>query len=230
MNKSGADFSKRRIAVIGAGAAGLASAKYLLQAGLSVDVFEIGTQVGGLWVYENDNGRSSAYQSLHINSEKRNTQFSDFPFPSEIQYFPDHRDMAKYLRNYADRFGVYERIRFRHRVVDLTPMPQSGDRIQWKLKFENGQEAFYDSVVVATGHLTIPSDPDWSKDFDGSYMHSHHYREPSKFMGQRALVVGTGNSGCDVAADLCVYARRTVLSARSPELIVPKIFLGVPVT
>jgi dimethylaniline monooxygenase (N-oxide forming) len=83
-----ARVAKRRVAIIGAGAAGVCSAKYLLEAGLNVEIYEIGTQIGGLWVYGNDNGRSSAYASLHINSEKRNTQFSDFPFPAEIQYFP----------------------------------------------------------------------------------------------------------------------------------------------
>jgi cation diffusion facilitator CzcD-associated flavoprotein CzcO len=215
---------------VGAGAAGLCSAKYLLQRGFEVDVFEIGKNVGGLWVYENDNGRSSAYESLHINSEKRNTQFSDFPFPPEIQYFPDHRDMARYLADYARAFSVYERVRFRQRVLAITPVVSSGRPLQWNLQVESGEQSQYDSVVVATGHLTVPSHPEWSKNFGGNYMHAHYYREPGKFAGQRVLVVGTGNSGCDITADLCVYARRTVMSARSPELIVPKLFLGVPVT
>jgi dimethylaniline monooxygenase (N-oxide forming) len=230
MNQAvGAPLS-RRVAVIGAGAAGLCSAKYLLQAGLQVEVFEIGTRVGGLWVYENDNGRSSAYESLHINSEKRNTQYSDFPFPAEIQYFPDHRDMAAYLKNYAKAFGVYDRIRFKSRVVSITPESRPGTPLQWHLKFENGREAQYDAVVVATGHLTVPSHPDWAERFAGNYMHAHYYRKPHPFADQRVLVVGIGNSGCDITADLCVYAQRTVVSVRSPELIVPKIFLGVPVT
>jgi cation diffusion facilitator CzcD-associated flavoprotein CzcO len=125
---------------------------------------------------------------------------------------------------------VCERIRFRQRIVSITPVVSSGHPLQWNLKVESGEQCQYDSVVVATGHLTVPSHPEWAKDFGGNYMHAHYYREPAKFGGQRVLVVGTGNSGCDITADLCVYARRTVMSARSPELIVPKLFLGVPVT
>ncbi len=71
----------RKIAVIGAGAAGLCAAKHLLGKGMDVVVYEIGTRIGGLWVYENDNGLSPAYLSLHVNSENKVTAYQDFPFP-----------------------------------------------------------------------------------------------------------------------------------------------------
>jgi cation diffusion facilitator CzcD-associated flavoprotein CzcO len=220
----------RRVAVIGAGASGICAAKYLLQAGLDVQVFEIGTRIGGLWVYENDNGRSSAYASLHINSEKRNTQFSDFPFAPDIQYFPNHHDMAKYLHAYADRYSVTERIRFNAEVKSVVPRLSGDGKLSWAITTARGETEAFDAVVVGTGHLSIPIDPDWARDFSGEYLHSHYYRVPAPFLGKRVLVVGKGNSGCDIAADLCVYASRTVMLVRSPELIVPKIFLGVPVT
>ena len=63
------------MAVIGAGAAGLCAAKHLLESGIDVTVFEMGGCVGGLWVYENDNGRSPAYRTLHINSEAAVTAY-----------------------------------------------------------------------------------------------------------------------------------------------------------
>jgi dimethylaniline monooxygenase (N-oxide forming) len=227
---SGAAPAGRRVAVIGAGASGLCAAKYLTRAGLDVEVFEIGTQIGGLWVYENDNGRSSAYESLHINSEKRNTQFMDFPFAPDVQYFPDHRDMAAYLRSYAAHFGVDRLIAFGMEVTKVEPEVTGPEAIQWRLRFANGETRTFDAVVVGTGHLSIPIDPPWAGDFAGEYLHAHYYRTPDRFLGKRVMVVGKGNSGCDVTADVCVYAKRTVMVARSPELIVPKLFLGVPIT
>jgi dimethylaniline monooxygenase (N-oxide forming) len=68
-SKSGVSRSpSRTVAIIGAGASGLCAARHFKEAGFSVTVYEIGTQVGGLWCFNNDNGRSSAYKTLHINT------------------------------------------------------------------------------------------------------------------------------------------------------------------
>ena len=96
----------KRFAVIGAGAAGLCAAKHLVESGIDVTIFEIGSQIGGLWVYENDNGRSSAYRSLHINSEAQVSTFRDFPFPPDTPLYPDHAEMKQYFRDYAERFDL----------------------------------------------------------------------------------------------------------------------------
>jgi dimethylaniline monooxygenase (N-oxide forming) len=220
----------RKVGIIGAGAAGICSAKYLLAAGLDVTLFEAGSMIGGLWVYDNDNGRSSAYASLHINSEKRNTQFHDFPFDPETQEFPSHEDMAEYLNAFARNFGVAERIRFNSKVTRVTPAVDDGT-LRWVVEVNDGAERHeFDSVIVAAGHLTEHVMPPFAGDFEGEIMHSHYYRVPAPFAGKRVLVVGSGNSGCDITADLTAHAARTVMAARSPELIVPKIFMGRPVT
>src|SRR6202789_2355606 len=111
-----------RVAVIGAGASGLCIAKHLIEAGVDVTVFEIGSQIGGQWVYNNDSGKSPAYRTLHINSPKSLTAFPDFPFPEKTQLFPSHWDMHKYLVAYADKFGVTPRIRLRSEVKALRPL------------------------------------------------------------------------------------------------------------
>ena len=89
----------KKIAILGAGAAGLCAAKHLTTNGFDVTVFEKGTQIGGLWVYENDNGLSPAYRSLHVNSENRVTAYVDFPFPSDAPLYPNHHQMAAYLQS-----------------------------------------------------------------------------------------------------------------------------------
>jgi len=92
---------QKRFAVIGAGAAGLCAAKILAASGMDVTVFEVGSRIGGLWVYENDNGLSSAYRSLHINSEARVSSYKDFLFPPDAPLYPDHAEMQQYLQSYS---------------------------------------------------------------------------------------------------------------------------------
>jgi cation diffusion facilitator CzcD-associated flavoprotein CzcO len=224
--------TRKKIAVIGAGAAGLCVTKYLLEAGFDVTVFEIGTQIGGLWCFRNDNERSSCYRTLHINTSRGVTHFHDYDFDDTVQPFPDHSDMHRYLVSYADHFGVTPRIRFKTRVTEVRPAFAPGkEEPRWTVSLEDGAAETYDTVIVATGHLTKPLHvPMFRDDFKGEYVHSHYYREPEAFVGKRICVVGVGNSGCDIASDVCVTAPRCVMVARSGVLILPKLFLGLPFT
>ena len=224
---------KNEIAVIGAGACGLCAAKYLTEAGFDVTIFEIGTQIGGLWRFMNDNGRSSAYRTLHINTSRGVTRFHDLDFDAGVQAFPDHEDMHRYLTKYAYHFDLIDKIRFKSRVVDICPEfdPKKGERPIWKVVLENGCQELFSSVVVASGHLTRPLHvPMLQNDFRGQYIHSHDYKAPEIFVGKRVCVVGVGNSACDMATDLCSTAEACILVARSGVLILPKLFCGIPFT
>ncbi|MET0188586.1 MAG: FAD-dependent oxidoreductase [Pseudonocardia sediminis] len=224
--------SRRHVAVIGAGAGGLSAARHLLEEGQEVTVFELGSHIGGLWVYDNDNGLATAYRSLHINSEPRVTAYRGFPFPERVGLFPSHSDVAEYLGSFADTYDIRRRIRFRTRVTSVEP--EAGGSGRWWVEHEDAgdtataERQLFDAVVVASGHQGVPSHPGWAKDFTGRYLHSHDYREPEPFRGERVLVVGVGNSGLDVAADVAPDAGRTLSAARSPVLIMPRMVLGVP--
>ena len=215
---------KRRVAVIGAGAAGLCAAKHLLGKGIAVVVFELGTKIGGLWVYENDNGLSPAYQSLHVNSENRVTAYQDFPFSESAPLYPDHVQMAQYLEAYADRFALRPHIRFKSKVTAVEPVQEGG----WTVTVNEAPAQHFDAVVVASGHQGVPRHPPFAQDFSGDYLHSHRYRVPEPFKGRHVLVVGVGNSACDIAADICTVTASTTMAARSPVLLMPRMFLGVP--
>jgi len=192
--------------------------------GMDVVVFEIGTRLGGLWVYENDNGLSPTYQSLHVNSENRVTAYQDFPFPDSAPIYPDHVQMAQYLEDYATRFGIRDRIRFQSRVASVEQDKAAG----WLLTLADGSRHRFDAVVVASGHQGVPRHPPFADDFKGEYLHSHSYRVPDPFRGKRVLVIGAGNSACDIASDICTVTAATTMSARSPVLLMPRMFLGVP--
>ena len=216
-------MGRHRVAVIGAGAAGLCAARHLLERGVEVVVYELGTCIGGLWVFNNDNGIAPAYQSLHLNSEAKVTAYRDFPFPEDGPLYPDHRQVRRYLESYAEKFGVKRHIRFNSRVVDVAPLGE-----HWRVKLEDGGGGDFDAVVIGSGHQSAPSHPAWRDDFSGEYLHSHSYRIPEPFRGKRVLVVGMGNSAVDIASDICVVTESTTISARSPVLVMPRMLFGVP--
>jgi dimethylaniline monooxygenase (N-oxide forming) len=223
---------RKTVAIIGAGAAGLCAAKHMLEADYDVTVYEIGSKVGGMWVYQNDNNRSSAYKTLHINTARDLTAFKDFAFDPKVQPFPDHKDMAKYLKAYADHFGITQRIKFRTPVKDIRPAANYAEtHPRWTVETAGettGGTADYDSVIVATGHLTKPFEVEQFKTFGGHYLHSCDYKDPAIFASKRICVVGVGNSSCDIASDICTMAERTVLVGRSSPLIIPKLIFGRP--
>lgn len=216
--------SLKRVAVIGAGAAGLSAAKHLLSRGIEVTVYELGSKIGGLWAYENDNELSPAYLSLHLNSEILVTAYKDFPFAEGSPLYPDHFEVHRYLESYADRFELRPHIRFNAKVEELEPL----ERGRWRIRLASGASDEFDSVVVATGHQGVPSQPAWRDKFTGEYLHAHAYRVPEPFRGKRVLVVGMGNSAVDIAADICVVTATTHMSARSPVLMMPRMMFGVP--
>jgi dimethylaniline monooxygenase (N-oxide forming) len=218
---------EKRVAVIGAGACGICAAKYLIEVGFDVTVFEIGSQIGGMWCYLNDNGCSSAYRTLHINTSRGVTRFSDLDFDAKTQDFPDHVDMHRYLVAYAEHFGVKPHIRFNSRVVRVRPAFEPGrEPPRWQLELADGSMAAFDAVIVATGHLAKPLHVPQLKAFGGEYLHSHDYKQPEPYVGKRICVVGIGNSACDIASDVCVTSPRCVLVARSGVLILPKLMFG----
>jgi len=221
----------KTIAVIGAGACGICAARVMKQSGFSVTVYEIGSQVGGMWWQENDNGLSSAYRTLHINTSRNVTRFPDLDFEADVQPFPDHRDMHRYLRRYADHFEVTGSIRFNTTVTKVEPMfTPPKEKPRWRVVTSNGESDEYDTVIVASGHLHVPRHVPELQAFGGMYLHAHDYKAPEPFVNQRICITGVGNSACDIAGDVCVNSQSCVMVARSGVLILPKLIFGRPFT
>ncbi|NGN94520.1 NAD(P)-binding domain-containing protein [Nocardioides sp. KC13] len=220
-----------RVAVIGAGAAGLATTKALLDVGAEVVTYEKGDRPGGLWNQHNRSGLSAAYDSLHLNTSKSRTEFTDHPMSTSWVDYPSAELVAVYLADYADTFGVTERIRFGATVVAVDREESGPHRGTWTVTCEDGTTDRYDAVVVANGHNWDPRwpSPGYPGRFSGVQMHAHDYRDPDVFRDRRVLVVGMGNSAMDIAVDASyVAASPVLLSARHGVHIVPKYLFGRP--
>jgi hypothetical protein len=200
------------------------AAKALKDRGVPFEVFETGSGIGGMWRYENDNGMSSAYRSLHIDSSRNSLGYPDFPVPPHKPDFLSHGEILAHLEAYCDRFGVRPHIRFRTEVTRVRPLAPS----DWEVTFATGEMRRYRAVIVANGHLWDPRWPSFPGRFDGTVIHSHDYRTAAPFEGKDVLVVGIGNSAVDIAVDLCRRANSVTLSSRRPAYIMPKYLMGIP--
>lgn len=212
------------ICIIGAGSSGVTVAKSLREKGLTFDMFEKGSDIGGMWRYENDNGQSSCYASLHIDTSRPNLGYSDFPIDPSMPDFLSHAQFLRHLEAYADAHGIRDLVTFGTRVEDVAP---DGDR--WRVTLSTGEERTYAHVIIANGHLSDPRMPAFPGTFDGHVIHSHHYRTAAPYEGKRVLVVGLGNSAVDIAVDIARRAEHVTVSTRRSAWIMPKYLMGVPI-
>ncbi|MEK9971481.1 MAG: NAD(P)-binding domain-containing protein [Ferrovibrio sp.] len=207
--------------VIGAGPAGLAAVKSFKQAGLPVEAVERHADVGGQWLYGAE--ASAVYASTHLISSKKTTAFADFPMPDDWPAYPSHALVLQYLRDYATHFGLTPLIRFN---TSLQKLDRHGDG--WRATFDDGTAKNYTGVVIANGHLTDPLLPQIKGEFSGTLMHSKDYKSPEIFDGKTVLVVGMGNTGCDIVVDAIHRADRVLWSVRGGNHFVPKFIAGKP--
>lgn len=209
--------------VIGAGPAGLTVAKNFVTRGIACRVFEREADLGGNWHYGQQS--SSVYASTHFISSKRLTEFTDFPMPKEWPPYPSHRQALEYLRAYADTFELNEHIQFNTTVQRVEPV----DGL-WQVTLA-GETAprMFRGVVVANGHHSVPRTHDYPGEFAGRIIHSREYKTPDILLGQRVLVVGAGNSGCDIAVEAAQHADATYLSMRRGYHFLPKFLHGRPI-
>jgi len=224
--------SSQKVCIIGAGSSGIVAAQVLDARGIPFDCFEKGSQIGGNWRYENDNGMSSAYRSLHINTSRRVMAFKSLPMPDHFPDYPDHFQMAAYFDEFADHFGLRGKIAFQTEVTKVEPADG-----EWAVttKGEGGGESTerYRAVLVANGHHWDPRWPEpafpGSEEFEGEQIHAHHYREADVLRGKRVLVLGLGNSATDIAVESSRIADKTFLAVRRGAYVIPKYMNGKPI-
>ncbi len=213
------------VCVIGAGPSGITAAKNLLQAGITnIVVYEKGDQVGGNWVYSPRLSHSSVFETTHIISSKPMSQYLDYLMPSEYPDYPSHRQLLAYFQGYARRFGVEPYIRFNREVQRAEKQPDES----WTITLADGIEETFDYLLVCSGHHWDPRMPEYPGQFTGEYLHSHDFKSAAPFQDKRVLVIGGGNSACDIAVETSRVSAFTAISMRRGYYIVPKFFMGKP--
>lgn len=224
----------KKVCIIGAGTSGVIAAKVFSQQGIDFTIFEKGSGIGGIWRFQNDNGQSTCYRSLHINTSKRMMALSDFPFKNSIAEYPTHYEILSEYERMVDHFGFRQNIVFNTTVLDCTPTNNN----QWKVTTQRGDdlptEQVYDYLVVANGHHWAPRLPKFDGQFEGDELHAHHYvdvKDPVNLVDKNVVVVGVGNSAMDIACELGRVgqgAKKVYLSQRSGVWIIPKVFGPAP--
>lgn len=201
----------------------------LQRANLPFVCFEAGSKIGGLWRIGNDNGMSHIYETLHTNTSRERSSFSEHPMPEDFPDFPSHRQILKYLEDFVDRFKLGEHVCFRHRVEHVGQRTDGGFAVTVTRPDGSHKLEAFDVVVVANGHHWEPYFPKPEGTFSGQTIHSSEYERPIDYAGRRVLIVGTGNSACDIASDLAGIAECVAISTRRGAHIVPKYVLGRPI-
>jgi amino acid transporter len=216
-----------RYCIVGGGPCGLLTARAFTLAGVPYDQFERHGDVGGIW--DIDNPGSSMYESAHFISSKYTSNFFGAPMPATYPDYPNHRQILDYIRAFARRFGLRDKITFGVEVVRATPIGADAEG-GWRVELSNGETRTYLGLVVANGVTWRPSLPDYPglETFKGEVRHAVTYRDPSEFAGRRVLIVGAGNSGVDIACDAARQADAAFISLRRGYHFVPKHMFGVP--
>ena len=203
------------VAVVGAGPGGLAVAGALKETGIEAVVLEESGAVGASWRHH--------YDRLHLHTVRWLSGLPGFAIPRHYGRWVSRADLVTYLEEYTRRLGLEVRTGTRVERIESDP---SG----WLLRTATGA-VLARQVVVATGYNREPLLPDWPgrEAFAGRLLHSAEYRNGKPFAARDVLVVGSGNSGAEIAVDLVESgARQVFISVRTPPNIQRRAVLGLP--
>jgi len=205
---------RTEVLIIGAGPAGLATGVCLKQEGIPFVLLEREDRVGAAW--------HRHYERLHLHTDKFRSSLPHFPFGKQYPQYPSRLQVIEYLEDYAKNFEL---------------KPIFGQNVEWA-SFESDhwyittQDSSYRSryLVVATGHAGRPNIPRWpgQGSYRGHIVHSSQYDNGSRYRDCSVLVIGFGNSGGEIAIDLCEHGAKTCLAVRGPVNVVPRDLFGVP--
>ncbi|XP_018577223.1 flavin-containing monooxygenase FMO GS-OX-like 2 [Anoplophora glabripennis] len=215
-----------KIAIIGAGPAGLAALKYSIDEGHDCVSYEKSGKVGGLWNYSDNTEvdefglpiHSSMYYGLKTNLPKELMQFENFPYKESERSILSQEEVLAYITSYADTFNLLPHIKFFKHVTEVTPLPSGKWTIKIKdLKTNIVEVKEHDAVFVCVGNYSVPKSPNIEglDKFKGKTIHSHVYRKSDSFKNKRVVLIGGGPSGVDISRIVAEVADKVYVSLRS---------------
>jgi hypothetical protein len=173
---------------------------------------------------------SSVFETTHIISSKTLSQYEDFTFDDfevGLPDYPSHDQLRRYFQAYAAKFNLYPHIQF-NTLVESCELDEAN---QWIVQTSHdgvSKTEEFTHLVVCNGHHWKPRMPHYPGNFTGKLMHSHEFKNATPFKDQRILVIGGGNSACDVAVETSRVSAKTTISWRRGYRIVPKFLFGKP--
>jgi dimethylaniline monooxygenase (N-oxide forming) len=213
----------KTVGIIGAGVAGLATAKVLAAEGLHCTLFERNSTVGGVW--------ADGYSNFGVQVQKELYEFPEYPLPEGTPDFTPGPIVQKYLTDYADGFGITPHIRFNTTVVSVEERVSS--KPGWILTYREGnalQRNDFDLIVVCIGlYSNVPYLPVFPgcDSFRGEIMHISAVKRREQLKGKRVAVVGFGKSATDAAVESAAVAAETSIIFRTPHWPVPRKLAGI---
>lgn len=212
-----------RIAIIGAGVAGLNTARQLIAAGFDCTLFERNREIGGVW--------SDGYLNFGVQVQRELYEFPDWPLPDDAPNFTPGPIIQEYLQTYADRFEISPRIRFKTRVAALTQAKSAEGA--WAITSENEEGTYqeiFDRIVICIGlYSNLPHIPEFPgrEVFRGEVMHNSRLKSAEQLEGKRVAVVGYGKSASDASLEAAAAASQTHIIFREPHWPIPRKLAGI---
>jgi len=219
----------KTIGIVGAGFAGLCSAKVLKAFGYEVTVFEKEADVGGVW------SRARRYPGLSTQNPRDTYALSDFPMPRDYPEWPSGEQVQAYLQNYTEAFDIAGDILL---DTEVRTAVYDGDAAQWRISAERQQAAgatetitrSFDFLLVCNGIFSTPFVPafpgaDAFEAAGGRIAHTSEFNDIEDARDKHLLVVGYGKSSCDVAEAAVGIAKSVRLAARHLTWKMPR-FIG----
>lgn len=213
---------KKRVAILGAGPAGIVSAKYALENGFIPVVFEKKSLPGGLW-----SSGTAIWEDMHSNSSRYSVMFSDFGWPDKASIIPSAKDVYNYLLSYIDHFKIGSHFRFNTLVQLVKQLPNKKWQIIWTNYLTGDRTTeVYDFLICSSGLHCMSSVPPIknSENYKGEILHSNNYKSKDPLLkNKRVIIVGNSYSGAEISSHLVGHAKTITNVFSRPYLVFPRI-------
>ncbi|XP_046344415.1 flavin-containing monooxygenase 5-like isoform X2 [Haliotis rufescens] len=222
--------ARKRVAIVGAGLAGLAAIKSCLEEGLEPVCFEQYDNCGGVWYYTEEyrEGQGArAFDCLTTNISREMFGFSDFPYPPNLPPFLPRTMVYDYILSYCETFGLGKYIHLNTRVNNIKKSRDYNVTGRWEVETMDSekktQRDIFDFVMICTGFYKKPRIPDIKglDTFKGTIEHSMRFKDAVQYKGKSVLVVGNSHSSGDMSAESSAYAEQVYYSVGEGMLMMP---------